>query len=68
MYFTKRERELQQQQSLEQYKELVVKEAKKRLENASITKICTNHLSEIKCQTNFESDVESIVLDSMLWN
>lgn len=67
MMLTKRERELQKNQTMEQYRELVYKEAKRRLVNTCKVHSPVNvtHLREIVNQDNFEADVTQVVFDTI---
>lgn len=65
MKFTKRELELQAQQSLEDFKNKVIQEARKRLLEMKIQSLNTTHLREIKSQSDFDFHVRSIVSDTV---
>ena len=62
---TRREQELQKAQTLEQYKEKVVQEARRRLGKSARDGINVTHLNSIRNQDNFESDVSYIVMETL---
>lgn len=62
---TKRECELQNEQTLDQYKDAVMKEAKRRLEERKVYEMNTTSWHKIRTKGNFENDVTSIVYDTL---
>lgn len=67
MPLTRRELELQKNQSLQEYKDLVVKEARHHLKQQGCTEVCTDHLRNIHQKGQFRDDVLQIVNDSLYY-